>query len=313
MSVVRAGLQLSIPADPERPRPIPPRHLSEEDYVDVLSRLIERDFFPDLPRLRLEHQVLSAERKGDAETARAARDRLIPLKVEQAEDGPQTVDDLESNKRLTLIDGREVVVDLSNITLNNFQNLYTSDDNSSFQDLYEREIEKKRKQQSWMMLTDRPNAPEKPGNLKLSLAAARNPFIFEHNATVSQPRVLGRATVVPANTQLLPRPVTGAGGRRRVGPSIEEQIRDRAMIRDGIFNEAAPGIISRPHPSQFEGIMTYGHVNSMPVRLKEESSRNRYSIPLGSDRDAVVNHLIDKAAKRRRGTGEIKVEPTGRR
>eukprot|EP00971_Amphidinium_carterae_P295553 5869905-Amphidinium_carterae.1 len=52
------------------PNPYPmrstPKHvLQEDDYTEAISALIERDFFPDLPHLRLRQELFQAKRSGD--------------------------------------------------------------------------------------------------------------------------------------------------------------------------------------------------------------------------------------------------------
>jgi hypothetical protein len=72
-----------LPGSAERqlmpPPPAPPRSarkraaqtvLPEDDYVDAMARIVERDFFPELPRLRLKHAYYTALEQNDL--ARAA-------------------------------------------------------------------------------------------------------------------------------------------------------------------------------------------------------------------------------------------------
>lgn len=52
--------------DPYAPRKLKQsRILNEEDYVEALSSIIERDFYPDLPSLRYKHAIMEAQNAGD--------------------------------------------------------------------------------------------------------------------------------------------------------------------------------------------------------------------------------------------------------
>ncbi|KAF9123171.1 DiGeorge syndrome critical region protein 14 [Mortierella sp. 14UC] len=58
------------------PAPAPQTILEEDEYIEALSKIIERDFFPDLARLKRQHAYLDAVEQNDSERIRAAAREL---------------------------------------------------------------------------------------------------------------------------------------------------------------------------------------------------------------------------------------------
>jgi hypothetical protein len=58
---VKSRTVVLLPTDPYRPavqpRRAPDAVLNEDSYVDALQHVIERDYYPDLPRIRVKLQV----------------------------------------------------------------------------------------------------------------------------------------------------------------------------------------------------------------------------------------------------------------
>ncbi|KAF9907989.1 DiGeorge syndrome critical region protein 14 [Linnemannia zychae] len=54
------------------PAPAPQTILEEDEYIEALSKIIERDFFPDLARLKRQHAYMDAVEQNDSERIRAA-------------------------------------------------------------------------------------------------------------------------------------------------------------------------------------------------------------------------------------------------
>ncbi|KAH7045550.1 nuclear protein DGCR14 [Linnemannia elongata] len=58
------------------PAPAPQVILEEDDYIEALSKIIERDFFPDLARLKRQHAYLDAVEQNDSVRIQAAAREL---------------------------------------------------------------------------------------------------------------------------------------------------------------------------------------------------------------------------------------------
>lgn len=54
------------------PTPAPQQILEEDDYTDALSKIIERDFFPDIAKLKRQHEYLDALAMNDIQRIQAA-------------------------------------------------------------------------------------------------------------------------------------------------------------------------------------------------------------------------------------------------
>jgi len=197
MSVAASDAPSSVVVrDPFPLRAIPSKVLAEEDYTEAVGKIIERDFFPDLPHLRLKGEMVKALAAGERELAQALHDKLqtmarpTPLsnpavtpgatprsatagetpRPEEAQERAQGLsawerdDDLESvtsrverpgNARLKLVDGHEVLVDLSHVRIDDFQRVFTSEDNSSFESILARDFERKKQLQWWIEGTEK--------------------------------------------------------------------------------------------------------------------------------------------------------------
>ena len=154
-------LNAIVPAvkDPFPQKAIPSAHLREDHYVEVVDNLIERDYFPDLPMLRLEHAIILAERRGDTQAAAQYRNRLVamtpvtPLVSQAASSSTSAIERSQArDERLEvgLTDGSSRVLDLAKTTLDKFQARYTSEDNASFEQIVANDKARRREKEAWV-------------------------------------------------------------------------------------------------------------------------------------------------------------------
>ncbi|KAL7593320.1 hypothetical protein Lser_V15G34871 [Lactuca serriola] len=152
--------------------------LDEDTYVAAIEKIIERDFFPDIPKLRDRLDWLEATRTGDPMQIRDAQ-----LKIIERRSGKVSVTDTEGKIRTPgstffrnttplefdrtpgtdsfvkdelLNAARELVkedgsVDADSLTLDEFFRKYTSEDNDSFSKLIEKVNRKKRERYAFLL------------------------------------------------------------------------------------------------------------------------------------------------------------------
>lgn len=98
--------------------------LAEDDYVDALGRIIERDYFPETAKLKDLLKEIHEERS-------RRRNALV-------DDDLDFDDDDEGHN-----------VDVSKLTIGDFFRRYTSEDNESFEDLHQKDVAAHRRKYHW--------------------------------------------------------------------------------------------------------------------------------------------------------------------
>ena len=324
-------LKKIVPAvkDPFPQKAIPSSHIREDHYVEVVDSLIERDYFPDLPTLRLEHALILAERRGDTQAASQFRNRLAamtpvtplaamtpvtPLAREQARD---------ERLEVGLTDGSSRVLDLAKTTLDKFQARYTSEDNASFEQIIANDKARRREQEAWVEDEQRKHnlrvgsirlsgedGVQLKGQLQLTNHDARNPMFFNHkhdapdtkqharNVEVSVNRKNTRFSSATSSNKPMP-PSTSARQGDHIGDVSAHQTAQRQGSGNGYTLMQTPVI--DPASSGASPLMTYGSVVSTPLLLNEQVARtsgNTFKIPEAPTRDELAHKMAARAIRK---------------
>ncbi|GBE60404.1 DGCR14, putative [Babesia ovata] len=157
------------------------KELKEEDYIGCLETIIERDYFPDVVKLRLTNVLMEAESRGDTATAAVIRKRL-----EEHNNGH------EMNVNLKTLGNENVSINIGKggLKLDQFSRIFTSEDNRSFGRLMEQTIIRNNNRSRWMeegekkhnlALADtqqKTNLGIRDSNVLSNRAVSRNAFFF---------------------------------------------------------------------------------------------------------------------------------------
>jgi protein DGCR14 len=117
--------------------------LEEDAYISALDTIIQRDFFPDLPKLRAQISYVEAAQQGNDEKMQEAVRLYAAATAEQKASSSSSVSD-ES----TL--SSQVECDAQKLSLDRFQAKYTSEDNVSFSEIIEQQNQDLKKKYNWL-------------------------------------------------------------------------------------------------------------------------------------------------------------------
>lgn len=171
------------PKKRKRPKTI----LEEDAYVSALEKIIQRDFFPDLPMLKAQHEYLTALENDDMEQLHALAAKYNtpgtalargaqPFETPSVRgtpapfDTPATPRSEHGHSKKPRVDefGNSTEAADASLSLDAFLAKYTSEDNASFEEIIEKTNEDLRRRYQW--LYEKVTAQEQ----QLSIGAARD-------------------------------------------------------------------------------------------------------------------------------------------
>jgi len=184
--------------------------LTEEDWAVTLEHIIERDYFPELPRLQNKADWLEAVRTGDPRTLAQAQENIMrrraglrtPLLDRDQASGKTSTrpdptpgrwsgahnnnhqgwrTDSTPDRRTMAVDEEPLgpALQVPALSLDEFCAQYTSEDNASFEDILARYNERQRQRKAWAY---------KQGNHKLLMPVPQHHQHHHHHHPSGEPK-----------------------------------------------------------------------------------------------------------------------------
>ena len=164
--------------------------LEEDEYVEKVEKIIERDFFPELDKLKAQSDYIDAAERKDTTQMQRLRERFSTNRINRLE-SPAGFEDHgefsrknpeETPKSFQTDPDDERDKELKGVSLDQFLSKHTSEDNESFHDLMEEQREEFERTHSWMFKKEEQlSIEDKKTQLTL-------PSIEDQSATKSEKR-----------------------------------------------------------------------------------------------------------------------------
>uniref|UniRef100_A0A914YAE3 Uncharacterized protein n=1 Tax=Panagrolaimus superbus TaxID=310955 RepID=A0A914YAE3_9BILA len=262
-----ADLQFAIPKVPQSANRnqvvrVGPKSLStknevrkvvpEEKYIENISAIIQRDYFPDVKKLKIQKEYLEAMAVGDE-----AKIRELQLKygIKNAPNATPALSDFETpstsytgafstpttnngfsycnpegdNDRIEPPKKKRVKA-LDKFSLQSYLDNFTSEDNASFEELAALMNERERKKNSWMYAAERKHNEDYRNQLKPITAAADEQLLAIKNAEVKPIAIDGWS--YKARNDLIFMPVDEA-------PLTKAELVERIQMNEIVINKEA--------------------------------------------------------------------------
>ncbi|KAK1443430.1 hypothetical protein BgAZ_203060 [Babesia gibsoni] len=268
------------------------KELSEEDYVGCLETIIERDYFPELVRLRLTNALMEAETKGDDETAALVRKRL-----------EQYDHDRDMHVQLTTLGNEKVSLNLGKggLTLDEFSRIFTSEDNRSFGKLMEQAIIRTNKRNHWMEEGERKhnlaisniqkntNLGIKDKDVLSNAYVSRNALFFGQPENTSSKGT--KCTIRTANTSM-----PSDHGDRMEQLNHKQKMKRTGKVKQDYYDKVNDlisqyGLRECKELLEDEQKVMYDFVSTP---LLASSGKKEYTVPQPVTREAIADRLLKK-------------------
>ncbi|KAI7863790.1 nuclear protein DGCR14 [Spinellus fusiger] len=290
--------------------------LDEDTYTEAISHIIERDFFPNLGKLKAHQNYFAAQDKGSLVELQQAEKALRDLTRTPKEQTDTPSQNFYHQDAPTLTDKVNL-----NLSLDQFQTLYTSEDNASFTDLLEKANIKRN--EKYMRIFNQtanrlrikadPNQSSSP-----NLITGEDTKYIQRNALMYFAEGTKGTVLNEAESRAAPRAIAYSNTQ------LEQEVTNEPLAPSDIAAEQGSttpwkqlnGVDEAHSPSGFRGyslvdatptlapsslgtpLMTWGSIEGTPILIKgSETPGPQFSLPKASQREQLGMRLSERASR----------------
>jgi hypothetical protein len=304
--------------------------LDDDTFVDTARSIIERDFFPDLARLRARTEWIDAKARNDLPTLMRLRERYgrgrggnshgqtpIALQTPVGDDDDDNNNDVRGDDATAAAVGSTGGSASSHLTLNEFVATHVSEDDVAYAEMAERDHRAFRERVAWTEESaveaqrQLAAADSSRGRIKQWPFEVRNSLMWYPHAIDDAAQLAAAGDparhISKANTRFaVPAPVSK---KRRVAAT------DAAAGVSTVDEAAAYGYVQSPRLQpgvDVAPIMTWGTIGSTPQRLRDGDADQDDDSDgdAGSDGSEDERMLLATFGKEKGPIGQFKVADT---
>lgn len=328
-----------------------PKVLEEETYLDEMGKIIERDFFPDLERLKAQNEYLDAQSENDILKVRQISSKYAinseiysspatfetPIDKTRGGAGEEIENKETKNKEQITTEPHK-----TKMSLDHYLGSHTSEDNKSFEDIIKDYQEQHKQKHPWLFKEESAaentkdrlaleiDSSVKPLDLDMWSYKDKNYIMYVPDGVdlTSEEKVeiaKRKQEIVHSNTRLRVNPFDENENKERIFDLAQSQskILDGKIGVDGkVVVAGTPKIngfsfVKTPSPApgvNESPLMTWGEIEGTPFRLDSTPLAHvpSFHMPEPPKRESLALKLADKAGERHRDRKKKAIEAARR-